>query len=174
MSALPAVNQALGEELPAFEPTPIAGSYWNLDWRDRYLVASDEIRNHMGTAFLGVLDGTEGVTDWNPWEGVTGPHPDTVLRFGYGAPALQVYPNPAPLAIDAWNLQNTNGQVQLTAIEGEWAAGMVPPFEPPQGLPYHYDVGDQIDMGQAIGPRQVFRQPPSISDQTAAVYAAGF
>jgi hypothetical protein len=41
-------------------------------------------------------------------------------------------------------------------------------------LPYHYDYGLQIDQGSAIGPRQIFRSPPSVSDQTAAVYAAGF
>lgn len=174
MSAYPAVNSALADERPGFPPTPIAGAPWSVDWRDRYLVASDEIRNHDEPSFLGVFDGTEAVADWNPWEGVTAPDPDKVLRYGYGGPAasLQVYAQAAPLAIDCWERSPDHGQVLACGTPS--VEGMVPLIFPPQSLPYHFDWGDQIDTGQAIGPRQVFRSPPSISDQTAAMYAAGF
>lgn len=191
MSAIPAVNSAYAEESPAFAPGMVAGAFWSMDFRDRFPVASDEIHNHDQPAMLGVLDGTESVADWNPYEGST--YPQTVgardrdndpvwgrfasaLRFtpgGDDATTLQVWPQAAPLAIDTFDRHPDHGQM-LSSGYGGPVAGEVPLLEPPQSLPYHYDMGDQIDMGSAIGPRQVFRSPPSISDQTAAVYAAGF
>jgi hypothetical protein len=63
-------------------------------------------------------------------------------------------------------MQNTSGQDSLH----EWAwMG-----ELPQSLPFHYDEPASPIAGQGIGPRHIFRQPPSISDQTAALIAAGF
>lgn len=185
MAALPAINRAYEEEYPQLGPTPApAGAFWQPDFRDRFPIASDEIHNHDETAFLGVLDGTEGVTDWNPWEGRTGPEPGKVIRPGYGdafapgdnmAGTLQMFRNSSPLAIDAFDRSPDHAQLLASGADPTaWVAGAIPATYLPNSLPYHYDLGDQIDTGQAIGPRQVFRQPPSISDQTAAVYAAGF
>ena len=185
MAALPGVNQALDYERPHLASREqIAGSWWSLDWRDVYPVDADRIINHTTPTFLGVFDGTEGVTDWNPWEGVTGPHPNTVIRYGYGAPGIQEFALDAPLAIDSSNRDPDHAQQVLSGVSS--IAALVPFLELPdagigtndidptgKGLPYHYDYGAQIDMGSAIGPRQVFRSPPSYSDQTSAFYAAG-
>lgn len=163
----------------------VHGAPWQHDWRDIYPVASDEILNHTTPAYLGVFDGTECVTDWNPWEGVTGPHPRTVIRYGYGTPGIQEFATDAPLAIDARDRHPDHAQAVLSGVSS--IAAMVPFIELPDAgigtndlgpssgvYPYHFDTGLQIDMGSAIGPRQIFREPPSFGDQSAAVYAAGF
>jgi hypothetical protein len=183
VSNIPDVNQYQDEQPFLATREHIAGAYWSLDWRDIYPVASDRIRNHTTPAFLGVLDGTESVTDWNPWEGVTGPHPRTVIRHGYGTPGIQEFPNDAPLAIDSFDRHPDHGQNVLSGVSS--IAALVPFLELPDAgigtndlgngyeTPYHFDYGLQVDMASAISPRQVFREPPSYGDQSAAVYAAG-
>jgi hypothetical protein len=186
VSAIPGVNSAYEEESPALQWNDaglVSGAPWVVDWRDNYPIASDEILNHTTPVYLGILDGTEGVTDWNPWEGVTGPHPSTVIRFGYGTPGIQEYANDAPLAIDQRDRHPDHGQAQLSGQSS--IAALVPFLELPDAgigtndlgeytLPYHFDVGNQVDGSAGISPRQVFRQPPTYSDQTAGVVAAGF
>jgi len=168
-----------------------AGAGWQIDWRDVYPgPGSDYIRNHDQAAFLGVLDGTESVSDWNPWEGQTAPRIGRAIRHGYGPNGLQEFSQADPQAIDCLSHDPDHCQVQLSGVGS--VAGMIPFLDLPDHgqhldpsalagygdlggiLPYHYDYGLQIDQGSAIGPRQVFRSPPSVSDQTAAVYAAGF
>jgi hypothetical protein len=102
---------------------------------------------------------------------------------------MQIMRIPAPEAIDCFEMQATSGQAVISGVES--IAAMVPFVELPDygqgqdpysmagfggrgGLPYHFDYGEQNTTDSAIGPRQVFRSPPSVSDQTAAVYAAGF
>lgn len=190
MSNIPSVNRAYAEEAPqtGFMGNDVAGAWWQWWPRDNYPVASDEIRNHDKPTFLGYYDGTESVADWNPWEGTT--FPRHAIRHGYGTPGLQEFPQAAPLAIDAFDRNPDHGQVRPSGIGSP--AALIPFLDLPDHgqhldpsslagygnlggtLPYHYDTGLQIDQGQAIGPRQVFRQPPSYSDQTAAFYAAGF
>jgi hypothetical protein len=191
VSNIPGVNTFWEKVKPdLYNGRDVAGAPWQLDWRDSYPVGPDEIHNHTTPTFLGILDGTESVTDWNPWEGVTGPHPNTVIRYGYGPPGLQEFGNDAPLAIDSFDRHPDHGQATLSGVSS--IAALVPFIELPDygqsidpsaisglvrddaALPYHFDPGLQIDMGQAIGPRQIFRSPPSYSDQTAAFYAAGF
>lgn len=189
MSAIPGVNRAYSQESPRLaHRNEIYGANWQPDFRGIFPIDSDQIHNHTTPVFLGVLDGTEGVTDWNPWEGVTGPHPNTVIRYGYGTPGIQEFALDAPLAIDAFDRNPDHGQARPSGVSS--IAALVPFMELPdygQGhdpssvsgfgtgvTPYHFDYGMQIDTGQAIGPRQVFRSPPSYSDQTAGVYAAGF
>lgn len=191
MSHLPGVNTFYEKARPVeYTGRDVSGAPWQPDWRDTYIVGPDEIHNHTTPVFLGILDGTEAVTDWNPWERVTGPHPATVIRYGYGSPGLQEFGQDAPLAIDAYDRNPDHGQARLSGVGS--IAGLVPFLELPdygQGvdpssiagfapddaaLPFHFDPGLQLDSGQAIGPRQVFRSPPSYSDQTAAYYAAGF
>lgn len=186
MAAIPGVNSAFAEESPNLASREqVDGAPWSHDWRDLYPIASDEIRNHVTPTFLGVFDGTEAVTDWNPWEGVTGPHPATVIRAGYGTPGIQEYALDAPLAIDSRDRHPDHAQMVLSGQSS--IAALVPFLELPdagigtndlqrQGdqYSYHFDTGLQIDMGSAIGPRQIFREPPSYGDQSAAVYAAGF
>lgn len=161
----------------------VAGAPWSHDWRDLYPVASDQIANHTTPVFLGMLDGTEGVTDWNPWEGVTGPHPRTVIRYGYGTPGIQEFAQDAPLSIDQFDRHPDHAQAQLSGVSS--IAALVPFIEladagigtndigPTGNYPYHFDMGNQIDMGSAISPRHVMREPPSYGDQSAAIYAAG-
>lgn len=192
MAAIPGQALAVeGYERPDLASREqVAGAPWSHDWRDIYPVAPDMVRNHDKPSFLGVYDGTEGVTDWNPWEGVTGPHPNSVIRRGYGTPDVQEFPQAAPLAVDAFDRSPDHAQAMLSGVSS--IAALVPFMELPdygQGhdpsaiagfgtgkTPYHFDMGLQIDdsgMG-AIGPRQVFRSPPTFSDQTAGYYAAGF
>lgn len=185
MSALPGVNSAYTDESPNLASREqVQGAPWQSDWRDIYPIASDQIRNHCQPAFLGVLDATESVSDWNPYEGTTYPrHP---LRFGYGdgAETLQVRRLPSPLAIDSFDRHTDHGQQVLSGISS--IAALVPFLELPDAgigtndlgatgiYPYHFDTGGQLDMASAIGPRQIFREPASYGDQTAAIYAAGF
>jgi hypothetical protein len=168
----------------------VVGAPWSHDWRDIYPIAPDSIHNHTKPAYLGVLDGTESVSDWNPWEGVTHPHPSSVIRRGYGTPGIQEFAQAAPLAIDSFDRHPDHGQAQLSGISS--IAALVPFIElqdygqdidpnsmaglsTGQVYPYHFDVGGSpINQGATIGPRQIFRSPPSFSDQTAAFYAAGF
>ena len=195
MSLLPGVNIAYEYEEPHIDDlagkAPLAdpiGAPWQYWPRDNYPVAPDMIRNHTTPIFLGVLDGTESVADWNPWEGTT--FPVHTIRYGYGPYGLQEFAQDAPLAIDAFDRAPDHAQARLSGVGS--IAGLVPFLELPdygQGLdpssisgfapddaamPYHFDPGLQIDQAQAIGPRQVFRAPPTISDQTSAYYAAGF
>ena len=194
MSHIPSVNVALDYELPhEAHDQEVYGAYWQPDWRGIFPVAPDAIHNYDKPVYLGVLDGTEAVTDWNPWEGVTGPHVNSVIRFGHAreAAGVQEFAQAAPLAIDAFDRNPDHGQARPSGVMS--IAALVPFLELPdygQGvdpsstaglsdggyLPYHYDLGWQVDMSGlgAIGPRQVFRSPPSVSDQTAGVYAAGF
>lgn len=184
MSDIPGVNGAFTWEDPELASREqVDGAPWAHDWRDIYPVAPDQIRNHTTPVYLGILDGTEGVTDWNPWEGVTGPHPSTVIRHGYGTPGIQEYALDAPLAMDSFDRHPDHAQVQLSGVSS--IAALVPFLELPDagigtndlgGLSaysFHFDDGLQLDMASAIGPRQIFREPPSYGDQSAAVYAAG-
>jgi hypothetical protein len=149
------------------------GAPWQVDWRDVFYLAPDEIRNHDKPVFLGVLDGTESVTDWNPWDGRTGPTPWRAIRHGYASDGVQEYGQAAPLAIDnGIGNQPMHAQAQLSGVSS--IAALVPFMDLPNGLPYHYDEGLQLDSGGAIGPRMIFRGPPSFNDQSAAIYAAGF
>lgn len=195
MSDLPGVNQAYAIEQPreAFDSSPVNGSPWVVDWRDAYPIAFDDIANHDRPAAMGVFDGADNATEWTPY------HFDAADPISIGtqhniadlgsAAYMNVMRIPAPEAIDQWDRQNTNGQVQLTGVDS--ISAMVPYLELPDygqgqdpssmagfggrgGLPYHFDEGQQYTQGSAIGPRQVFRSPPSVSDQTAAMYAAGF
>lgn len=186
MAAIPGINSAYADESPSLvSRAPISGSHWNIDWRGNYPVASDEIENHTTPTFLGVLDGTESVADWNPWEGQTAPRPGRTIRYGYGTPGIQEYAQDAPIAIDSRDRHPDHAQVQLSGVSS--IAALVPFIELPDAgigtndlspqnysYPYHFDSGLQLDMGSAIGPRQIFREPASYGDQTAAVYAAGF
>lgn len=184
MAAIPGVNTAYEWESPELASRDLVhGAPWSVDWRDIYPVSPDQIRNHEVPTFLGVFDGTEGVTDWNPWEGVTGPHPSTVIRRGYGTPGVQEFAQDAPLAIDQFDRHPDHAQIQLSGVSS--IAALVPYLELPDAgigtndlgangvYPYHFDYGLQIDTASAIGPRQVFREPPSYGDQSAAIYAAG-
>jgi hypothetical protein len=185
VSYISGVSQAYTDEAPSAIASreQVAGAHWALDWRDLYPVASDCIRNHAQPTFLGILDATGSVTDWNPWSGRTGPHPDTVIRHGYGTPGIQEYAQAAPLAIDTFDRHPDHGQNVLSGVSS--IAALVPFIElPDAGIgtndlsaghanPYHFDYGLQLDMSSAIGPRQIFREPPSYGDQSAAVYAAG-
>lgn len=195
MAAVPGVNSAYAEESPRLASREqVDGAPWSHDWRDVYAVASDEIWNHDQPAYLGAFDATESVNDWNPWEGSTGPHPHAygmengpgepgVIRYGYAARGIQEHRQAAPLAIDSRDRHPDHAQQVLSGMSS--IAALVPFLELPdagigtndlgaQGIyPYHFDYGLQIDMGSAIGPRQIFREPPSYGDQSAAVYAAG-
>lgn len=183
MSGLPGVNRAWEEEVPQLVAgVHPSGADWVIDFRDRFPISSDEIHNHYEVYDQGVHGGNIGLEDeialdWSPYEadfdytqqGVhAGRFLGAALRWGPGeAAAIQVYTNPAPLAIDAFDRSPDHGQQGMLS---DWAwMG-----ELPQDLPFHYDYGDQLDMGQAIGPRMIQRQPPSISDQTATIIAAGF
>jgi hypothetical protein len=172
VSAIPGISRAGIQQPLLGRPKRVRGSGWQPDWRDVCYVAPTETRNHDKPVFLGVLDGTECVSDWNPYEGQTHPLPGRVVRPGYGSPGVQEFPQAAPLQIDAFDRHPDHGQAQLSGASS--IAALVPFMDLPHSLPYHYDVGLQIDQGQAIGPRMVFRGPPSYSDQTAAIYAAGF
>lgn len=196
MSALPGVNQALDQESPreAFDSSPVAGAYWQPDWRDAYLISSDTIHNHNRPAAIGLFDGADNASEWNQYQGAIQSDPISVGTQNeielLGSPAyMQVMRIPAPEAIDTFDMQATNGQAQLSGVES--IAAMVPYLELPDygqeidpnslagfggrgGLPFHFDYGRQNDQSSAIGPRQVFRSPPSYGDQTAAFYAAGF
>lgn len=173
MAAIPGLVRADTESPSGGTIERNRGSLWQVDWRDVYYVAPTETRNHDKPVFLGVLDGTESVADWNPWEGTQGVKPDRAIRKGYGTPGIQEFPQAAPEQINSMlGSQPMHAQVQLSGVMAN--AALVPFMDLPHSLPYHYDVGLQIDQGQAIGPRMVFRGPPSINDQTAALYAAGF
>src|SRR6516165_544238 len=153
MASIPGIVRA-DEEAPrggAIERN--RGSQWQIDWRDVYYVAPDEIRNATKPSFLGVLDGSESVNDWNPYEGRTGPTPWRVIRHGYGAPGVQEFPQAAPEAVAIGGLDNQpmHAQAQLSGVSS--IAALVPFMDLPHGLPYHYDMGLQLDQGQAIGPR---------------------
>lgn len=193
MSNIPGVADAYQYETPHLAATEAYGSYWNMDWRDVYPVAPDEILNHDQPAYLGVYDATESVTDWNPWEGRTGPDANIYggnapgypgpIRYGYGTRGIQEHRQAAPLAIDVVDMQATTGQAILSGVSS--LAALVPFLELPdagigtndlgdgQSTPYHFDYGLQGWTASAIGPRQIFREPPSYGDQSAAVYAAG-
>lgn len=195
MSDLPAVNQAYEIEQPveAFDASPVHGAYWVQDWRDAYPIAYDDITNHDVPANV-PWDGPDNSSEWNQYQGNISSDPisaGTQYEISLlGSPAfMQIMRIPQPDAIDQGNRQNTNGQVQLTGVDS--ISAMVPYLELPDygqgqdpsslagfggrgGLPYHFDYGQQYTQGSAIGPRQVFRSPPSVSDQTAAMYAAGF
>ena len=195
MSDLPAVNQAYEIERPveAFDSTPVHGSPWVVDWRDAYPIASDDITNHDRPANI-PNDGPDNASEWNQYQGNISSDP---ISMGtqyeimlLGSPAyMQVMRIPAPEAIDQRDRQNTNGQVQLTGVDS--ISAMVPYLELPDygqgqdpssmagfggrgGLPYHFDYGQQYTQGSAIGPRQIFRSPTTVSDQTAGMIAAGF
>ena len=196
MSALPGVNQALDKEQPrqAFDVSPVYGAFWQPDWRDTYLIDSDSIRNHNIPARMDYYDGADNATEFNQYQGVISSDP---ISFGtkveialLGDPAyMQVMRIPQPDAIDQFDRHPDHGQAQLSGVDS--IAAMVPYLELPDygqeydtssmagfggkgGLPFHFDYGKQIDQSSAIGPRQIFRSPPSFSDQTAGVYAAGF
>ena len=196
MSALPGVNQALEKEQPreTFDASPVHGAYWQPDWRDAYLIDSDAIHNHDRPARMDYFDGADNATEFNQYQGVISSDPISygtkvaIANLG-SAEYLQVMRNPQPDAIDQFDRHPDHGQAQLTGVDS--IAAMVPFLELPDygqeydtssmagfggrgGLPYHYDFGKQIDQSSAIGPRQVFRSPPTFSDQTAGVYAAGF
>ncbi len=195
MSALPGVNQALERERPreAFDVTPTYGAYWQVDWRDTYLVDSDYILNHERPASLRWFDGADNASEWNQYQGAIQSDPLSVgtqenIRL-LGAPAyLNVMRLPDPEAIDQWDRHPDHGQAQLTGVDS--IASMVPYLELPDygqgldpasmagfggrgGLPYHFDVGKQRSDDAGISPRHVFRSPPAFGDQTAAMYAAG-
>lgn len=196
MSALPGVNRALGQEFPreADDVPATAGAYWQPDWRDVYLIDSDSIHNHYRPARFDDWDGADNATEFNQYQGNISSDPisyGTKLNIGQiGAAAyLNIMRIPQPDAIDQFDRHPDHGQAQLTGIDS--IAALVPFLNLPDhgqdqdpsaisgmggkgGLPFHYDYGMQIDQGSAIGPRQIFRSPPSYSDQTAAVYAAGF
>lgn len=196
MSALPSVNESLEVESPreAFDSSPVHGAYWQPDWRDTYLIAPDEILNHRILTSFGTFDGPDNAAEFNQFQGEVVSDPITFgtrLNIGQlGHPAyLNIMRLPGTDAIDQTDRQNTNGQAQLSGVES--IAAMVPYLELPDygqsydpsalagfggrgGLPFHFDVGKQIDQSSAIGPRQVFRAPPTYGDQTAGVYAAGF
>jgi len=196
MSDLPGVNRALDQEQPreAFDSSPVHGAYWQPDWRDTYLISSDEVRNHNVPAAIGVFDGADNASEWNQYQGAIQSDPISIgtqhaIALLGDAEYMQVMRIPAPEAIDQEDRQNTNGQVQLSGIDS--IAAMVPYLELPDygqaydpssmagfggkgGLPYHFDYGRQTDTSSAIGPRQVFRSPPTYGDQTAGMYAAGF
>lgn len=195
MSALPGVNQALDREQPVEAYTShVNGSWWQPDWRASFPIDSDYIHNHTTPARLDYYDGADNATEFNQYQGVIGSDP---ISYGthleieqLGAPAyMQVMRIPSPDAIDQFDRHPDHGQVQLTGVDS--IAAMVPYLELPDygqgqdidsmagfggrgGLPYHFDYGAQYTQGSAIGPRQVFRSPPSYSDQTSAFYAAGF
>ena len=195
MSALPGVNQALDIEQPReADVTPHPwGMWWQPDWRGTYPVDSDYIHNHQAPANI-PWDGADNSSEWNQYQGNISSNPisaGTQYEIALlGAPAfMQIMRIPAPEAIDQFDRHPDHGQVQLTGVDS--IAGMVPYLELPDygqgqdisslsglggrgGLPYHFDVGRQIDTASAIGPRQIFRSPPAYSDQTAAIYAAGF
>lgn len=195
MSDLPGVNQVYQEENPYLAlPNHINGAPWNEDFRDNYPISYDEIRNHTVPTALGVFDGADNASEWNQYQGTIQSDPisiGTQHEIACLGPVayMQVMRIPAPEAIDQASRQNTNGQMQLSGVES--IAAMVPYLELPDygqgqdpssmagfggrgGLPYHFDVGNQNTQDSAIGPRQVFRSPPAFSDQTAAIYAAGF
>ena len=172
MSAIPGLVHAAAELPHLATCDNTYGAPWNIDWRGVYLVAPDEVHNHDKPAALGVLDGEEIVTGWNPWQGRSGPTPWRVIRHGYAAPGVQEFPQASPLAIDTFQREPTHAQQQLSGVSS--IAALVPFMELPNGAPYHFDDGLQLDQGQAIGPRMIFREPPSFNDQTAALYAAGF
>src|SRR5215475_2895805 len=194
MSDLPGVNRAYTDEAP-YEtyPNHIHGAYWNEDFRDNYPIAPEDIRNHDRPAAIGVFDGADNASEWNQYQGTVQSDPISIgtqheiMLLGDVA-YMQVMRIPAPEAIDQMDRQNTNGQMQLSGVES--IAAMIPFLELPDygqgqdpssmagyggrgGLPYHFDVGQQYTQGSAIGPRQIFRSPPAVSDQTAAIYAAG-
>lgn len=198
MSALPGVNQALFREQPqeVFDSPPVKGAYWQVDWRDDYPVDSDYIRNHNQPARIDYFDGADNATEFNQYQGVISSDP---VSYGSHLNMANLgFPNgfingpmriPDVNAIDQFDRHPDHGQAQLTGVDS--IAAMVPYLELPDygqgrdpnslagfggrgGLPFHFDVGAQIDQGQAIGRRQVFRSPPSYGDQTAAFYAAGF
>jgi hypothetical protein len=194
MSDLPGVNRVYTEEAPYLAlPNHINGAPWNEDFRDNYPIAFDDIANHTTPANVS-WDGPDNASEWNQYQGNISSDPmsaGTQYEIAMlGAPAyMQTMRIPAPLAIDQVDRQNTNGQMQLSGVES--IAAMVPYLELPDygqgqdpnsmagfggrgGLPYHFDYGQQYTQGSAIGPRQIFRSPPAYSDQTAAMYAAGF
>lgn len=194
MSAIPAVNQAYVQEIPVEAyPNHINGAPWNEDFRDNYPIASDDIANHDRPGNI-PWDGPDNSSEWNQYQGNISSDPisaGTQYEIQLlGSPAyMQVMRIPAPEAIDQRDRQNTNGQMQLSGVDS--IAAFVPYLELPDygqggdpsslaglggrgGLPYHFDYGQQYTQGSAIGPRQIFRSPPAYSDQTAAVYAAGF
>lgn len=195
MSALPGVNQALIKEQPkeAYDVASVQGAYWQVDWRDAYLVSSDEIKNHDRPANI-PYDGPDNSSEWNQYQGNISSDPISAGTqyevMMLGAPAyMQIMRIPQPDAIDAQNMHNTSGQTDLTGVDS--ISALVPYLELPDygqgqdptsmagfggrgGLPYHFDYGQQNTQDSAIGPRQVFRSPPAVSDQTAAIYAAGF
>lgn len=194
MSDLPGVNRAYEQEVP-FEAftNHINGAPWNEDFRDNYPIASDDIANHMSPTNV-PWDGPDNASEWNQYQGNISSDPISAgtqhaMAMLGAAAFLQVMRIPAPEAIDQQDRQNTNGQAQLSGVDS--IAAMIPYLELPDygqgtdpssmagfggrgGLPYHFDVGQQYTQGSAIGPRQVFRSPPSYGDQTAAMYAAGF
>lgn len=195
MSDLPGVNRAYTDESP-YEayPNHIHGAPWNEDFRDNFPIAYDEIHNHERPSALGVFDGADNASEWNQYQGAIQSDPisigtqHAIMELG-SVEYMQVMRIPAPEAIDQMDRQNTNGQMQLSGVDS--IAAMIPFLELPDygygqdpsslagfggrgGLPYHFDVGKQNTQDSAIGPRQVFRSPPSVSDQTAAMYAAGF
>ena len=195
MSDIPGVNLAYEQEQPreAFDSSPVNGAPWVVDWRDAYPIAFDDILNHTRPANV-PWDGPDNASEWNQYQGNIQSDPISMGTqheiLELGAPAyMQVMRIPAPEAIDQWERQNTNGQVQLTGVDS--ISAMVPYLELPDygqgqdpssmagfggrgGLPYHFDYGQQYTQGSAIGPRQIFRSPPTVSDQTAGMVAAGF
>lgn len=193
MSDIPGVNQAYTNEAPpeAFS-NHINGSPWNEDFRGVYPIAYDEIHNHDRPANT-PFDGADNASEWNQYQGnilsdpISAGTQEEINQLGSVA-YMQVMRIPQPDAIGT-NMEATNGQMQLSGVDS--IAAMVPYLELPDygqgqdpsalagfggrgGLPYHFDYGQQYTQGSAIGPRQVFRSPPSVSDQTAAMYAAGF
>lgn len=194
MSDIPGVNRAYMDEAPAEAfSNHINGSYWNEDFRGVYPISSDEIRNHDRPANM-PFDGSDNASEWNQYQGTISSDPismgtqEEIRQLGSVA-YMQVMRIPQPDAIAQRDEQNTNGQMQLSGVDS--IAAMVPFLDLPDygqgqdpnsmagfggrgGLPYHFDYGQQYTQGSAIGPRQVFRSPPSVSDQTAAMYAAGF
>lgn len=195
MSDLPGVNRAYTDEAPAIAlPNHINGAPWNEDFRDNYPIAYDDIQNHFTPAALGVFDGADNASEWNQYQGNIQSDPISMgtqheISLLGDVAFMQVMRIPQPDAIDQTDRQNTNGQVQLTGVDS--ISAMVPYLELPDygqgndpssmagfggrgGLPYHFDYGQQYTQGSAIGPRQVFRSPPTVSDQTAGMIAAGF
>lgn len=195
MSDLPGVNRAYIDEAP-YEayPNHINGAPWNEDFRDNFPISADDIRNHEVPSALGVFDGADNASEWNQYQGTIQSDPismgtqENIRQLGSVA-YMNVMRIPQPDAIDQRDRQNTNGQMQLSGVDS--IAAMIPFMELPDygqgqdpsslagfggrgGLPFHFDYGNQYTQGSAIGPRQVFRSPPSVSDQTAAFYAAGF
>lgn len=194
MSDLPGVNQVYEEQAPYLAyPNHINGAPWNEDFRDNYPISSDEIRNHYSpTNILG--DGPDNASEWNQYQGNVSSDPISMgtqyeIALLGDVAKLQVMRIPQPDAIDQRDRQNTNGQAQLSGVES--IAAMVPFLSLPDhgqhtdpssmagiggegGLPFHFDYGQQYTQGSAIGPRQIFRSPPSYGDQTAGMFAAGF